>query len=98
MKDALVVPMLLVFVGIGVANVFKPEWFVKRSGVRMGGEMLSKYNRAGFQIAGEIFAAVATYMLYSFFRHQRHDERHLFTSVEKSRYDSCARSGGLNRH
>jgi cyanate permease len=69
MKDALVVLMLLVFVGIGVANIFKPEWFVKRSSVRRGGEMLSEYNRAGFQIAGAIFAAVAIYMLYSFFRH-----------------------------
>jgi cyanate permease len=69
MKDALVVLMLFVFVGIGVANVFKPEWFVKRSSVRRGGEMLSEYNRAGFQIAGAIFAALAIYMLYSFFRH-----------------------------
>jgi hypothetical protein len=36
MKDALVVLMLFVFVGIGVANVFKPEWFVKRSSGSQG--------------------------------------------------------------
>jgi len=69
MKQALLVLILLVFVGIGVANILKPDWFVKRSGVRRGGEMLSEYNRTGFQIAGAIFAAVAIYMLYSFFRH-----------------------------
>jgi hypothetical protein len=73
MKEALLVlillAILLAFVGIGVAHIFKPDWFVKRSGVRRGGEMLSEYNRAGFQIAGAIFAAIAIYMLYSLFRH-----------------------------
>ena len=68
MKQALLVLMLLIFVGIGVAHVFKPDWFVKRSGVRKGGDMLGEYNRAGFQIAGALFAAAAIYMLYSLFR------------------------------
>jgi len=61
--------MLLVFVGIGVAHVVKPDWFVKRSGARRGGDMLTEYDRAGFQIAGALFAAVVIYMLYSLFRH-----------------------------
>ena len=61
--------MLLVFVGIGVAHVVKPDWFVKRSGARRGGDMLTEYNRAGFQIAGALFAAVVIYPLYSLFRH-----------------------------
>ena len=69
MKEAMLVLVLLVFVGIGVTYVFKPDWFLKRSSVRRGGEMLSEYNRAGFQIAGAIFASVGIYMLYSFFRH-----------------------------
>jgi hypothetical protein len=60
---------LLAFAGIGLAHVLKPDWFLKRSGVRRGGEMLTEYNRAGFQIAGLIFAAIAIYMLYSLFRH-----------------------------
>jgi hypothetical protein len=59
--------MLVAFAGIGIAHVFKPDYFIKRSGVRKG-EMLSESNRLGFQIAGAIFAAVAIYMLYSFFR------------------------------
>jgi hypothetical protein len=61
--------VLMAFAGIGVAHIFKPDWFIKRSGVRRGGTMLTEYNRAGFQIAGAVFAAVAIYMLYSLFRH-----------------------------
>jgi len=61
--------MLVVFAGIGIAHILKPDYFIKRSGVRRGGEMLTESNRAGFQIAGAIFAAVAIYLLYSFFRH-----------------------------
>ncbi|MBZ5689154.1 MAG: hypothetical protein LAP86_29465 [Acidobacteriia bacterium] len=61
--------VLVAFAGIGIAHIFKPDWFIKRSGVRRGGEMLSEYNRAGFQIAGAVFAAIAIYMLYSLFRH-----------------------------
>jgi len=49
--------------------IFKPDYFIKRSGIRRGGEMLTESNRAGFQIAGAIFAAVAIYLLYTFFRH-----------------------------
>ena len=69
MKQALLVLVLLAFPGIGVAHVFKPDWFVKRSGVRRGGELLIEYNWTGFQIAGAVFAAFAAYMLYSLFRH-----------------------------
>ena len=55
--------------GIGIGHIFKPDWFIKRSGARRGGEMLSEYNRAAFQIAGAVFAAIAIYVLYSLFRH-----------------------------
>jgi len=64
-----VVLMLVVFAGIGIAHIFIPDYFIKRSGIRRGGEMLTESNRAGFQIAGAIFAAVAIYLLYTFFRH-----------------------------
>lgn len=64
-----VVLLLVAFAGIGIAHIFKPDWFIRRSGVRRGGEMMSEYNRAGFQIAGAVFAAIAVYMLYSLFRH-----------------------------
>ncbi len=61
--------LLVAFAGIGIAHIFKPDWFIKRSNVRRGGELLSEYNRAGFQIAGAIFAAIAIYILYDIFLH-----------------------------
>lgn len=73
MKEALIgfalVLTLVVFAGIGIAHIFKPDYFLNRSGVRRGGEMLTESNRLGFQIAGAVFAMVAIYMLYSIFRH-----------------------------
>jgi hypothetical protein len=60
--------VLVAFAGIGIAHVFKPDYFLKRSGVRRGGELLTEWNRIGFQIAGAIFAAFAIYLLYVFFR------------------------------
>lgn len=33
-----------------------------------GGEMLTEWNRLGFQIAGAVFAGFAIYLLYVFFR------------------------------
>ena len=68
MRPALLVLVLIFFAEIGVAQFLKPGWFVKRSGIRKGGDMLSEYNRAGFQIAGGLFAAAAVYMPYSLFR------------------------------
>ena len=62
------VVMLVAFGGIGIAHIFKPDYFLKRSGVRRGGEFLAEWNRIGFQIAGAIFAAFAIYLLYVFFR------------------------------
>lgn len=64
-----VVLLLLAFAGVGVAHIFNPDWFIKRSSVRKGGEMLSEYNRAGFQIVGAVLAGGALYVLYSLFRH-----------------------------
>jgi H+/Cl- antiporter ClcA len=56
------------FAGIGIAHIFNPSWFVRRSGVRKGGELLNDWNELGFQIVGVIFAAAALYGLYLLFR------------------------------
>jgi hypothetical protein len=40
-----------------------PDRFLKRSSVRKGGEMLTDFNRTGFQIAGIIIAAFGGFML-----------------------------------
>lgn len=66
--NALVVLMLVAFAGIGIAHVFKPDYFIRRSGVRKGGELLTESNRLGFQIAGAVFAGFAIYLLYVVFR------------------------------
>ena len=53
---------------IGAGLVLKPDWFVRRSGVRRGGEMLTEWNRFGFQSAGVAFAGFAIYLLRVLFR------------------------------
>jgi len=68
MRQLLLIALLLVFAGVGIAHIFKPRWFVNRSGVRKGGEMLNDWNELGFQIAGAIFAAFAIYLLYVLLR------------------------------
>ena len=64
----LVVLLLVLFAGIGVAHVINPDRFIKHSGVRKGGEMLGKWNRDSFRVVGVVFTAVVIYMLYELFR------------------------------
>jgi hypothetical protein len=52
------------FLCIGIAHVIFPDRFIKRSGVRKGGEMLTDFNRMGFQLVGIVFAAFGGFMLY----------------------------------
>jgi hypothetical protein len=66
-KLTLAAVVLVFFAAIGVAHVVYPDWFIKRSGVRKGGEMLTEWNRSGFRIAGAIFAGFAIYVLYHLF-------------------------------
>ena len=60
--------VLVLFAAIGVAHVVNPDWFIKRSSIRKGGEMLTEWNRLGFQIVGAIFAGFAIYGLYVLLR------------------------------
>jgi hypothetical protein len=64
LKLMLIVSLLLIIAAIGLVHIWKPDWFIKRSGVRKGGEMLTELNRLQFQIVGAIFAASAVYGLY----------------------------------
>jgi hypothetical protein len=64
MKQWLVVVMLFAFSAIGIGNILRPGWFVRRSGARKGGALLKDWNELGFQIAGAIFAAFAIYGIY----------------------------------
>jgi hypothetical protein len=63
-KIAVGAVILMVFVYIGIAHAIDPERFLKRSGIRKGGEMLTEFNRLGFRIAGLLFAAFAGCLLY----------------------------------
>lgn len=67
-KLMLLVVVLIFFACVGIAHVINPDWFIRRSGVRKGGEMLTEWNRLGFQIAGALFAGFAVYGLYVLLR------------------------------
>ncbi len=52
LRSAIVTLILLFLAGIAIGHIVKPEYFIKRSGVRKGGEMLTDLNRLGFQFFG----------------------------------------------
>jgi hypothetical protein len=56
--------LLLMFAATGVADLLNPDWFIARSGVPRGGELLTAWNRLGFRIAGAMLLGVALYLLY----------------------------------
>ena len=62
MKLLLAEVLLVLFLALGVAHVVKPDYFIARSGVRKGGELLRGWNRLGFRFAGAIVAAFAIYL------------------------------------
>jgi len=72
MKQALlhtaVALMLVAFAGIGIGHIFKPDYFMKRSGVRKGGELLTEWNRISLQFVGLAFGGFAVYLLYVLLR------------------------------
>jgi hypothetical protein len=61
---ALAVIVLLFFFGIGVAHLIWPDYFMKRSGLRKGGEMLTGFNRMGVQVVGAVTAGATLYITY----------------------------------
>jgi len=67
-KIMLGVSVFAVFACVGIAHVVNPDWFIKRSGVLKGGEMLKGWNRFGFRYSGAALAAFAMYMLYRLLR------------------------------
>ena len=61
---ALAVIVLLFFCGIGVAHLIRPDYWLKRSGLRKGGEMLTDLNRIGIQVVGAVTAGATMYITY----------------------------------
>ena len=68
-RVALAVAVLVFFAALGIAHVINPDWFIKRSGLRKGGELLTEWNRLGVQIAGAILTILAIWVLWDMFRH-----------------------------
>jgi hypothetical protein len=54
----------LFFFCMGVAHVIVPDYFIKRSAIRKGGELLTESNRIGFQIVGIVVALFGAVMIY----------------------------------
>jgi hypothetical protein len=48
----------------GVAHVIVPDYFIKRSAIRKGGELVTESNRIGFQIIGIAVALFSVVMIY----------------------------------
>jgi hypothetical protein len=65
---ALVVILLLFFFCIGVGHLIWPDYFMKRSGLRRGGEMLTDFNRKGLQAFGAIMAGGTLYIIFNVMR------------------------------
>jgi hypothetical protein len=49
---------------IGIGHVFYPDYFLRRSAVRNGGEMLTDVNQLGFQFVGVVMSLFAGFMFY----------------------------------
>ena len=64
LKLLVLVAFLVLFAYVGIAHMVSPDWFIERSGVRKGGEMLTGWNRWGFRFAGATFTGVSVYLIY----------------------------------
>ena len=63
-KMALGFIVLLFFLAMGVAHVIYPDYFLKRSALRKGGEMKTEFNHLGIQIVGFLITLFSLGILY----------------------------------
>ena len=63
-KHAVGVAFVFFFFCVGVAHLIKPDHFLRRSGVRKGGEMLTAFNRMGFRFVGLTVALFTGFLLF----------------------------------
>jgi len=64
----LVVLVCVLFAGIGVAALVNPDYFIRHSGMRKGGELLGDWNRLGMQVVGLVVIIIVIWALYSTLR------------------------------
>ena len=63
-KLCLGVLVLLFFMGIGIGHMLYPDYFMKRTALRRGGEMLTDWNRTGCQFVGLMVTVFSGWVLY----------------------------------
>ena len=63
-KLCLGVLVLIVFMGLGIGHMLFPDYFIERSGLRRGGEMLTDWNRTGVQFVGLVATLFSGGVLY----------------------------------
>ena len=67
-KLCLLAGFLVFFHCIGIGHVLFPDYFLKWSAVRKGGEMLTDWNRGSFQLVGLILTGFVVYLMYQLAR------------------------------
>lgn len=67
-KLCLLVLVLVFFLCIGIGHVLYPDYFLKRSAMRKGGEMLTDWNRGSFQFIGLLVTGFIIYLMYQLAR------------------------------
>jgi hypothetical protein len=60
----LLIGALLFFAGISLGHIFFPDYFVRRSGMRRGGEMLTVWNRMGVRFVGAVILGAIVCVVY----------------------------------
>jgi hypothetical protein len=65
-KHVLGVAIVVFFFCVSIGHLIKPDYFLRRSGVRKGGEMLSDFKRMGFRFVGLIGAVFTGFLLFEF--------------------------------
>ena len=62
---ALAIIVITFFLGVGVANLVWPDYFLKKNlGIFKAGEMETDLSRIGTRLVGAILAGGSTYILY----------------------------------
>jgi len=67
-RTVLLAALIAFVAGIGITHILNPDYFIRRSGVRKGGEMLTDWNRTGFRVVGAAAQAFAIYIAYEAFQ------------------------------
>jgi hypothetical protein len=63
-------PVVIILVGtaaLGIGHTVKPDWFIARSGLRRGGELLTSWNRLQVRVLGLVIVGFSLFVFYDIF-------------------------------